>query len=93
MATSLISSSEVRVKGRERGKKEKESRRELASNQLWHSASLPLEQGVSDLGMEAGTKEICLAYAPLIKIKFGMMKREPSPTVGGDVNWYSYYGK
>ena len=94
MATSLISSSEVRVKGRERGKKEKAGENQLGINSGTVPRTVcPLEQGVLDLGLEAGAKEICLVYTPSITIKFGMVKKEPSHTVGGDINWYSHYGK
>ena len=29
----------------------------------------------------------------MINAREGMEKREPSYTVGGNVNWYSYYGE
>ena len=81
------------MRGSERGKKEKAGENQLGINSGTVPRTVcPLQQGVSDLGLEAGAKEICLVYTPSITIKFGMVKKEPSHTVGGDVNC-SHYGK
>ena len=96
MATSLITCSEVREGGEGReGREKKENRRELARNQIWHSAKdrLVPRAGVSNSGLDTGAKEFCLAHLPLIKTEFGGEKREPSYTVCGNVNWCSHYGE